>query len=97
MSEETTGKVTYDGERLIKRWMETKRLSEIALKEAAQRNKDLVEAERQLGAWLTPDDAREDEKFCVWYGDSLIAAKVYRVNGPSLYSVEIRTRGRNFF
>lgn len=55
----------------------------------------LYDAQQKLGKWLAPEDARDGEVFCVWYGDSLISVKCRYVIGTINYDVSIRTSGRS--
>lgn len=84
--------VTKDGEAKIKRW-------KFAAQEvAALKNRlnkagcELENSESDLAKWLLPDDARANETFCVWYGDSLVSAR--QENGNA--SVSLRTRGKSW-
>lgn len=85
-------KVTRDVEDHVKRW---KLAAEQVRNLKRQLNKaecELRNSETALAKCLLPDDAMANEKFCVWYGDSLIAARCN--NGHD--SVELRTRGKNW-
>lgn len=53
---------------------------------------ELLNAETKLAKGLLPKDAKAGEQFCMWYGDSLIAAK--HINGN--YVVSLRTQGKNW-
>lgn len=85
-------KVTRDVENHIKRWKfateEVKRIKQQVSKVECE----LANAATDLAKCLLPDDAKAGEQFCVWYGDSLIAAK--HENGN--HFVELRTRGRSW-
>lgn len=85
-------KVTEHGETKITRWKFT--TEEVAdLKRRLNKAQcELANAESDLAKWLLPDDAKANETFCIWYGDSLVQAKCE--NGSS--SVELRTRGKNW-
>lgn len=85
--------ITNEGEAHIKRW-------KFATNEVARLKSRLNKAECELfnsGAalarWLMPKDAKANELFCVWYGDSLISAK--QEQGGS-HSVRLRTRGKGW-
>lgn len=85
--------VTSQGKELIERWRAaTKRLESLRLDMAKAAN-ELQSAEEHLAMWLLPDDAKEGEQFCVWYGDSLIAAK--ELSGDAGYEVTTRKRGKS--
>lgn len=83
--------VTSKGKELIEKWQAAnKRVAQLRadIEKAAR---ELQTAEEHLAMWLLPNDAREGEKFCVWYGDSLIGAAELE-NG---YEVTVRTRGKS--
>lgn len=84
--------VTSEGERLIKAWegaIEDERRAKSALNSAECH---LANSKNALGKWLVPSDAKEGEKFCVWYGDSLIQAELVRMGE---YKLSIRSRGKS--
>ncbi len=84
--------VTREGKDHIERWQRA--VAELAAAKGAVNRADceLSNATNALGKWLMPNDAKEGEKFCVWYGDSLIAAES---KGNHSYTVTVRTRGRS--
>ena len=84
--------VTREVEAHIKRW-------KFATEQVASLKRQLNAAECELsnsttalGKCLLPGDAQANEKFCVWYGDSLIAAR--HNNGK--HFVELRSQGREW-
>lgn len=84
--------VTREVEDHIKRWkVATKQVADLK-KQLKKAECELLYSETALAKCLLPDDANTDEKFCVWYGDSLITAR--HSNGN--HSVELRTRGRSW-
>ncbi len=84
--------VTHEGKAHIERWQRA--VTQLADAKSAVNRADceLSNSTNALGKWLTPDDAKEGEKFCVWYGDSLIAAES---KGNHSYAVTMRKRGRS--
>lgn len=90
-----SNEVTSEGERRIKRW-------ENAINDERRARSDLTSAECErenaatdLGKWLVPSDAKEGEKFCVWYGDSLIQAEVVGNPVNNNFKLTIRARGKS--
>jgi hypothetical protein len=84
--------VTKDGEEKIKRWKAAEK-EVAALEQRLNRAKtEQANATVDLAKWLLPKDARANETFCVWYGDSLIAAK--SENGSE--RVWLRTKGQTW-
>lgn len=84
---------TADGKRLIDAWMGTEQ--EI---DALKRNLSGAECRRSnainaLGKWMMPEDAKDGEVFCVWYGDSLIS--VTPRNNKMDFEIKIRKRGKS--
>lgn len=84
--------VTNKTKELIDRW-------QAATKRVAAQREILVKAERELqtaeenlAMWLLPEEAKEGEQFCVWYGDSLVSVK--ELPGDDGYEVTTRKRGR---
>ena len=85
-------KVTRDGEDLIKRWkLAAKQVADLKAS-LSKAECELRNSETDLAKWLLPDDAEADEKFCVWFGNSLVAAR--HNNGK--HFVELRTRGSDW-
>ncbi len=85
-------RVTRDVEDHIKRWKFA--INNVAnLKSKLSKAEcELRNAETALAKCLLPGDANADEKFCVWYGDSLIAAS----HNSGRHFVELRTRGQSW-
>lgn len=86
--------VTCMGEEKIKRWLGAQRESDDLNRRARRASCDLANSEIDLGKWLTPDDAKPGEVFCVWFGDSLIQATVGQ-SGRSDIKVTVRKRGES--
>lgn len=83
---------TKEGKDLIDRWrsaLEEQRRAESRLNSAQC---EVSNATNALGKWLVPGDAVMQEKFCIWYGDSLIEAAKKDQNS---FSVNVRKRGRS--
>ncbi len=85
---------TRKGEELISAWRKALERVQRAEAELKKAESDLKSSAFSLGDWLTPRDARPGETFCVWFGDSLIAAE-YQENGVEPYIVKIRKRGKS--
>jgi len=83
--------VTHEGKELIDRWRNTQKYLREAQEKVKKAELEVDAARDALGKWLTPDDARNGETFCVWYGDSLITA----AKNQNSYGVEIRKRGKS--
>ena len=84
--------ITNEGIALIKRW---KASTEQVTRLKNQLNRaecELSNSQEALAKFLLPDDAKANENFCVWYGDSLIAAK----HNNGIKSVELRTKGKSW-
>ena len=84
--------VTSVGKDKIQRWY---RAAEQLVELDRQKNKaccEMSNAEQDLGKWLTPEDAKPGETFCVWFGDSLIQAVVGE-QGRSSITVKVRKLG----
>ena len=84
--------VNNEGLVLIKRW---KASTEQLMRLRNQINRAECEAknaEQALAEFLLPSDAKASEIFCVWYVDSLIAAK----HNNGIKSVELRTKGKSW-
>lgn len=66
--------VTKDGEAKIKRWkFATEHIADLK-RRLNMAECELHNSKEELAKWLLPDDAKASETFCVWYGDSLLAA-----------------------
>lgn len=84
--------VTNEGLDLIKRWKFTVEDAAHLRGRLNRAECELKNAEEALAKFLLPDDALASETFCVWYGDSLIAAK----HNNGIKSVELRTKGKSW-
>lgn len=84
--------VTRDVEDHIKRWKHATEEVEKIKRQLSKAESELANATTDLAKCLLPDDANANEKFCVWYGNSLVAA--HHNNGN--HFVELRTRGRSW-
>ena len=82
--------VTSKGKELIERWKDASKGAESAKEKLIKAQRELQTAEEHLAHWLLPGDAKDGEKFCVWYGDSLITASESEETG---YQVTVRKRG----
>jgi hypothetical protein len=91
MTTEAQLSATHEGERLIKDWQECVRNYADRKKDAERAHAELLVIEKNLANWLLPEDAMTLEKYCVWYGDSMIAA--YRLADGTL-KVGVRKSGR---
>jgi len=89
--------VTAQGRQHIDRWLRATENLASANKAVSSAECEVANATTALGKWLLPEDAKIDEQFCVWFGDSLIAA--VRPNatlpGGSEYIVTIRKHGKS--
>lgn len=85
--------VTSKGRELIERWRVAEKQVASARESLTKAQRELQSAEEHLAMWLLPDDAKEGEQFCVWYGDSLIAAK--ELPRDAGYEVTTRKRGKS--
>jgi hypothetical protein len=84
--------ITSDGESLVKRWLAATKELELRKSSLNRAECEMKNSSNALGKWLLPNDAVEiGEKFCVWFGDSLIEATVTK-NDPK---VRIRNKGRS--
>ena len=87
-----TMKVTKDVEALVKRWKSAAEEVRDLKRKLSNAECELSNSETDLAKCLLPGDAKANEKFCVWYGDSLIAA----CHNNGAYFVELRMRGRGW-
>lgn len=83
--------VTSKGKELVDQWKAAVKIAERAKGDLVKAQRELQSAEEHLAMWLLPEDAKEGEQFCVWYGDSLISAKEME-NG---YEITTRKRGKS--
>ena len=84
--------VTRDGDDKIKRWKRAALEVENLKSRLNKAECESSNAETDLAKWLLPDDAMTHERFCVWYGDSLLAARTE--HGQCF--VSLRTRGKSW-
>lgn len=87
-----TDEVTSKGKAHIDRWRAALSSLESAKSGLNRAECEVANATNALGKWLLPDDAKHGEQFCVWHGDSLIAATKV---GDHDYAVTVRSRGRS--
>jgi len=102
-----TGDVTREGERLLKRWLESLEETRRAKEHLTRAESDESNAHSELAKWLMPPDMKPSEKIGVWVGDSLFQVEmVERVahsveGGEPHFSYEpkvtIRSRGKDFW
>lgn len=78
-------------EELIKQWQAAGRLEASLRADLLKAERRLQTTEENLAMFLLPEDAKQDEKYCVWYGDSLISA----TDAEAGYEVSIRKRGKS--
>lgn len=83
---------TDEGKRHVDRWREAQTDLSTAKSRLSTAECELANATAALGKWMCPADAKVGEKFCVWYGDSLIEVEL-SVTGS--YKVSARNRGRS--
>ena len=86
-------KILPEGERLIDIWQSAQQSLEYAKQRLSKTECELSNATRELGKFLLPSDASAGERYCVWFGDSLISAEIVDVHGKIV--VEIRKRGKS--
>ena len=84
--------MTVEGAALIDRWQRAVSQQAEARSAETRASCELSNATNALGEWLTPNDAKEGETFCVWHGDSLIAAESL---GNHDFAITVRKRGRS--
>lgn len=84
--------VSREGAQLIETWQRAVKDLADAKQAEIRASCALSNAKNALGKWLTPHDAKVGEVFCVWQGDSLIAAEN---KGNYDYNITVRTRGRH--
>lgn len=61
-------------EKLVGRWRAAKQQLEEAKRQLTGREMELTNATNELARWLTPEDAKPGERFCVWIEGTLIEA-----------------------
>lgn len=87
--------VTLKGAELIKQWMGSVEMVARAKQQLNRAECDQANATTALGKWMTPDDWKPGEKFCLWYGDSLIEVSPVERSGNGTYEIIVRTRGKS--
>lgn len=85
-------KISREGEDLVDRWQKAKISLKRAESSVSSAQCEVTNATNALSKFLLPKDATRGEKYCVWFGDSLIAAEVADVGDPI---VTIRLMGRS--
>lgn len=63
---------TNEGVNKMRRWRQAQRSLESANRAVTSAEVELANATNDLGKWMWPKDGQPEEKFCIWYGDSLI-------------------------
>ena len=84
--------VTPEGTQKVKNWVHAGREVADLQRRLINAKERLESAEKDLAKWLMPADAKANESFGVWYGDSLIQC-TGGIFGRETPSVLIRTRG----
>lgn len=85
--------ITNESAKLIKDWQRTKKQAVNARQNYLSSLKSREAAKRKLADWLLPKDAKVGEKFCIWYGDSLIQVSIINEGPPRVVSIMIRHDG----
>lgn len=89
--------LTQEGERLVKQWKHATDKLAHAKRELNKAECNFTNVKNALGDWLLPDDAEQDEKFCVWYADSLVAAYLPKTTGGNVDPiVTLRSKGKHW-
>lgn len=73
MRPENTTEKTW---RLVERYRTQEGIIERLAGQLSQEGAELDNVRRELGDWLTPDDAKDGEQFQIWIGDGIMAVKV---------------------
>lgn len=80
---------------LVKGWRKAKDFRDRSKRQLSLAQEELALAEKELGKFLTPDDAvaKKREKFCVWDGNELIECTFsLNVDDEEEYVLRIRPR-----
>lgn len=85
---------TKEGADLIERWKNAQKNVTRAEGELSRERCALSNAVNALGKWMLPNDAKDGERYCIWYGDSLIQVSREKTDGHD-YKINARTRGRS--
>ena len=86
---------TRKGKELIENWHAAKRRVADLKDKLHRAILEAEETEQSLGELLVLEDAGPQEKFCMWYEDTLVQA--WRETGSKLdhdYTIIIRTQGK---
>lgn len=86
-------KSTAEGNAKIEAWKRAQRRLEQAKSEVSLAETELLNATNYLDKWLLPVDAKKDEKFAIWYVDSLIEATMIDQHN---FKVSLRIKGREW-
>jgi hypothetical protein len=92
MSDNKNIQPTRDTEAFIKEWIAAEEYAEKMRVEQTRANTELLNKTNELGRFLTPKDAKQDEVFNIWYGDGLLAVSKTDMFGGGSYKVRWRTR-----
>jgi DNA-nicking Smr family endonuclease len=84
--------VTKEGLQKIKAWKRAKEKVRSLDQRLDTARTELANAENELADFLLPSDAKASELFCVWVGDSIVAAR--HENGVK--TVMVRTVGKHW-
>jgi hypothetical protein len=76
----------------VKMWLHTRRNAERLRLQLVDAQNAAEVAEKELAKRLLPMDAKGGEKFCVWFGDTLLVAEA-GVMGWANGVVRVRTEG----
>jgi len=83
--------VVSDGKREIDRYLAAERAVMSAKRALNSAECEMTNATNALGKWLTPVNAEDGEKFCVWHAGHLIEAVRLDAN---TFVVRVRQRAR---
>ena len=87
MSETTKIQPSREGEELIKNWNSYNTRVNRLLKDLDKAREEEAVAAKKVADWLKPSDAKTDETFHMWFGDSMISV--------TNDSVKLRLRGKS--
>lgn len=85
--------VTGETDNKIKAWKNAWIRQERAEEEERSARTALMNATNELAKWLMPPDAAIDEKFSIWYGDSLITVTMVTKLD---FQVHLRYQGKDW-
>ena len=83
-----------EGKRLVEAWQEAERHFESLKMQLQTAEGHFHNARNALGKWLMPHDAARGEMFSIWYGNSLITAKM-DLTSERNFSVSVRKRDKD--